>query len=417
MLKSSSAELRREIALHRQSPANDAFGRSRVSQPSTAFASVFQYDAAPGIWQSILTGTGTATFLPDEAAIRLRVAADGDKVVRQTYRYMRYLPGKSQLILVTGVVGAAVENVRKRFGYFDADNGLFFQQDGDGTVSVVRRSSASGAPVDVAVAQDDWNLDPMDGTGPSGITLDLSRPVIGVIDFEWLGVGRQRWGFNIDGMTYYVHENLWANRQGAGVYMTTANLPVRYEIEATGTPAAVADMMQICSTVVSEGGTDLEALSRIRSASNGVAAVSASTRRAILTVRPKATFNGIVNRADIKPVAVEFINTGATQVLVELVRNATLGGAPVFNSAGADSAVEYDVAGTGVTGGEVLWSGYVASANQGGRLNVPFTGLLNSDIPLVLDHAGANPTNLSVVVTSLGAACACLSSITWREVY
>ena len=404
------------VELHRRSPANDAFGRSRVGLPATLFASSHEYNDSPLFWQTVTTGTGAAPFVAATASVNLSVAADGDSVIRQTYRYMRYLPGKSQLVLLTGVVGAGVTNVTKRWGYFDNGNGLFFQQDGDGTLSVVRRSSATGSPVDTAVAQANWNIDPMDGTGPSGKTLNVSKANIFVIDFEWLGVGRQRYGVNIDGMTYYVHETLWANAND-DVYMTTANLPVRYEIVAAGVPGGTATMKQICSTVVSEGGSDAEMQSRIRSVNNGVTGVSVATRRAILTVRPKATFEGRVNRALIEPLSVEFINTGNSAVLVELVRNGTLGGTPSFTSAGTTSAVEYDVAGTTVTGGEVLWSGYVATANQGGRLNLPFDNVTNADIPLTLDYAGANPTNLSVVVTSFGAATACAASVTWKEVY
>ena len=408
--------LTRAVELHRLSPANDAFGRSRVGLPATLFASSHEYNSSPLFWQSILTGTGAATFVPATASVDMTVSASGDSVVRQTFRYFRYLPGKSQLVLLTGVVGAAAANVRKRWGYFDAANGLFFQQDGDGTLSVGRRSSVSGSPVDTLVPQDEWNLDTMDGRGPSGHALDPSKANIYVIDFEWLGVGRQRYGVNIDGATYYVHETRWANTN-TDVYMTTANLPLRYEVTATGVPAAPATMKQICSTVVSEGGSDAEMQARVRSANNGTSPISASTRRAILSIRPKATFGGIVNRALIEPLSLEFINTGNAQVLVELVRGATLGGSPSWVSAGDSSVVERDVAGTTVTGGEVLWSGYVGTATQGNQLQLPFDQVSNADVPLTLDHVGLNPINLSVVVTSLGAATACAAAMTWKEVY
>lgn len=304
-------QLAAAIELHRLSPANDAFGRARVSNPVTRFASAHQYDASPDFWETTLTSNGTATHLPNESAVRLRTTTvSGDKVVRQTYRYFRYLPGKSQLILVTGTLGAAAANVRKRLGYFDASNGLFFEQTSAG-MFVVRRTSVSGTPDDVRVAQADWNIDPMNGSGPSGLVLDPAKSNIFVIDFEWLGVGRQRFGVNIDGMTYYVHEIDWANRGGASVYMTTANLPVRYEIENTGTAvSATNDLIQICSTVVSEGGTDGELQTRLRSASNGVTTIGVTTRRPILSIRPKLTFNSIANRALISPANIEFINTG-----------------------------------------------------------------------------------------------------------
>lgn len=410
-------EMRREeVEEYRLSPANDAFGRARVGLPATLFASSHEYDASPLIWQSKLAGSASATFIPNEASVDMVVTASGDSAIRQTYRYFRYLPGKSQLCLLTAVVGAAATNVRKRWGYFDASNGLYFEQSGS-AVAVGRRTNVTGTPVDTTVLQSAWNLDKMDGTGPSGHVLDLSKANIFVIDFEWLGVGRQRFGVNIDGFTHYVHEIKWANAN-TGVYMSTANLPVRYEIAAIGAiTGGNKTMKQICSTVVSEGGSDAEMQARVRSANNGVTAVSASTRRPVLSIRPKATFNSIVNRAQIEPVAVEFINTGSAVVEIELVRNGTVGGSPVWNSAGTTSTVEFDVAGNAISGGEVLWSGYIASANQGGKLQIPFEDLTNADIPLHLDIDGNNPTALSVVVTSVGAACNVLAGITWREIY
>ena len=67
---------------------------------------------------------------------------------------------------------------------------------------------------------------------------------------QWLGVGRVRVGFNINGVIYYAHYFNNANNLGS-VYMSTPNLPVRYEVSSTG---GSVTLDQICCTVQSEGG-------------------------------------------------------------------------------------------------------------------------------------------------------------------
>lgn len=400
------------------SPSIDAFGRLRTSDPFTLFAS--SHDQSPGddLWETALTGSASATHLPAQAAVRLRTTtASGDKVVRQTSRYFRYLPGKSQLILLTGVMGAAATNVRKRVGYFDAANGLFFQQTSTG-LAVVRRSSVSGSPVDTVVAQSAWNIDRLDGTGPSGVTIDAAKAQIWLIDLEWLGVGRVRMGVVIDGAIYYCHQFLNANSLTT-VYMSTANLPVRYEIENTGAASsATNDFAVICSTVVSEGGSISEVSARVRSANNGVTPVSVSTRRPVLSIRPKLQFpTGVTNRVTARLLDFQYHNTGNQSVFLELVRGGTVGGSPSWASVGTTSAMEVDVAGSTITGGYTLWSGYVGSVTTSGRINVPVTELINSDTALHLSADGTGQIALSVVATSFGAASNGNAALTWREAY
>jgi hypothetical protein len=178
----------------------DAFGRLRTADPVSLFTSQFQYDLQPLLWESALSGSGTTTHLPNEAACRMRVAVAADEVIRQSRQYSRYKPGKSLLIAETFVMGAGTENVRKRVGYFDAQNGIFLEQNGIVDVALVRRTYTSGAAVDNRVVQASWNVDKFDGTGPSGLTLDLTKAQILLMDLQWLGVGRVRIGFDIDGL-------------------------------------------------------------------------------------------------------------------------------------------------------------------------------------------------------------------------
>lgn len=388
----------------------DAFDRVRTSSPTTLFDTQFQYGLQPFLWESVLTATGTATHLPNESAVRLRVAASGDKVIRQSHRYFRYQPGKSQAIVLTGLMGAIKADTRQRLGYFDASNGLFFEQNGT-ALRVVQRSSASGSPVDTAVNQASWNLDKLNGTGPSGLTLDTSKAQIFWIDLQWLGVGRVRMGFVINGVLIYCHQFLNANAL-ATVYMTTANLPVRYELEMTGATTQT-DLLQICQSVISEGGFETERGLPF-SASNGITSISVTTRRPILTIRPKTTFNSLVNRGLIVPMeAIALVGSGSAYF--EIVYNGTLTGAS-FASVDAQSLTEVDVAASAIAGGTVTVSFFVSGGAIGAR-SPAGTSLLDKIQAITLNFDGTVPDTLTVVCTSFTGSVTANASFNWKEIY
>lgn len=390
----------------------DSFGRVRVCNPVTLYEFQNQYNKGALQWGESVTGTGVATHVPNSSSITLSTGgtANGAGVARQTLDYFRYHPGKSQLINATFTLGTGATNVRKRIGYFDIYNGVYFEQ-ADTTLNVGVRTYTSGSVVDNVVAQSSWNIDKLNGTGISGLTLDVTKSQILVIDLQWLGVGRIRFGFEIGGQLYYCHEILNSNVT-TGVYMTTANLPMRYEIYNTGVAAGTNTLTQICCTVITEGLADDE-IGYKHSVSNGIATINVSTRRAVLSIRPKATFNSIINRAKIVLDSFAIFNNGNQQLFYEIIYGTALGGVPVWTSAGTNSTVEYDVAGTTITGGEIILSGYVQNANS---LGVVFSAL-NAKYPITLDMTGANPLNVSIVITATSGTQACAASLNFIEYY
>lgn len=274
------------------SPSIDAFGRWRVSEPTTLFDSKQIHDSDPIFWDDAQTaGAGTtSTHSTNTASSTLLVAnATAGTRVRQTFQRFNYQSGKSHLVLMTGVLdhtgGGA--GITRRFGYFDANNGIFLE-DAEGTYRFVRRTYVSGVAVDNAVAQASWNLDTMDGNGPSGITLDFSKAQILMIDMEWLGVGRVRAGFVIAGKIYYAHEFLHSNVL-SDVYMSNPNLPIRWEISNSG--AGVESTVEcICSSVMTEGGVQETGMRRAKStAGTHVDADVADTLYAVVGIRQKST--------------------------------------------------------------------------------------------------------------------------------
>ena len=270
--------------------AIDAFGRFRTSEPFTVFDSKQLFDNQPLFWDdSETSGSGTSSSHSTNTAtttISVSATTAGTRV-RQTKMRFNYQPGKSQLILLTGILGTGESGITQRIGLYDDDNGLFFNCE-DGTFKITVRTKTSGSAVDTDVAQSSFNLDKLDGTGKSGVTLDLTKTNIFLIDYEWLGVGRVRFGVVVDGIIYYCHQVLNANNLTT-VYMSTPNLPLRYEISNDGTGGA-SSLEHICSTVISEGGVSKNGIVRYVS-TNGthVDANAADTIYAIVGIRLKTT--------------------------------------------------------------------------------------------------------------------------------
>lgn len=285
----------------------DAFGRFRVSNPLTLFDSkniMDDDDIANTAEQQPLfydnqetSGTGTSTsYDPDKACQLLTVSnATAGTRTRQTRQRFNYQPGKSLEIIMSFLFGTQATGITRREGYFDDRNGIYLEDDGTNSVyKIVRRTYTSGAAVNNTVTQNAWNIDPLDGTGKSGKRLDFTKTQLLFIDIEWLGVGRVRVGFVIDGLIYYVHEFLNANVLDS-VYMSSPNLPLRSQIVNDGN-GVTANMTQICSTVISEGGQDTTGI--VFSASSEGTHADAATENAIvpligIRLKPEAVTAGI----------------------------------------------------------------------------------------------------------------------------
>ncbi len=331
----------------------DAFSRLRASEPFTIFDSKFTAGSASDalFWDTSTATGGTSTFNTNQSTWDMAVTTtSGSSVIRQTRQYFSYQPGKSLLIFMTGVMGAIKANVRQRIGYFDANNGIFFEQDGT-NLKVVRRTYVTGSPVDNVVNQSSWNIDPLDGTGTSGITLDMSKTQILVIDLQWLGVGRVRMGFDINGSVYYCHQFLNANNL-TEVYMTTPCLPIRYEITNTGTSASSTTMKAICSCVLSESGYN--PLGVIRSAITSSTAFSytpaVGTYVPVISIRLKSTSNRVL----LELISVHMVITNTSDGLWRIEFNPTLTGAS-WTSVGTNANSEFDISATALSAaGEIL---------------------------------------------------------------
>lgn len=393
--------------------ASDAFGRQRVSQPYTLFDSSHRY-ADNNYWSTATATGGAAVFNADQGLIDLNVtAASGSSVVRETIKVFSYQPGKSLLVLNTFVMNAPKAGLTQRVGYYGDDNGLYVEL-ADSVLSFVKRTSVGGSVTEISVNQADWNGDKLDGTGPSKITLDISKAQIFWMDIEWLGVGSVRMGFVIDGQFILCHTFQHANVI-ASTYVTTASLPLRYEIENTAGTSGASTLKQICSSVISEGGYEL------RGAQYSVAIPILTPRTFAVagTYYPiiglKLTSTRLDAIAILTAISVLGLGNGKNYAW-RLVQSGTIS-AGTWVPVGASSAVEYNISGTSVTGGNILASGYVNSSNQGSPVvNILKDALFSSQ----LERNGLTGVPyeliLEAAVSTTSGGEGILASVDWEEI-
>ena len=340
---------------------SDSFGRLRVSNPQTLFDTQARY-YNHNQFASSTAGAGTYTYNSNSSTFAMAVnTASGDKVYAETYKVFPYQPGKSLLIYSSFCMNIAKPNLRQRVGYFSSQNGVYFEQS-DSTLYMVIRSYSSGSVVENRVAQSSWNGDPLNGLGPSGIELNPAVDQIFFCDIEWLGVGSVRTGFIIGGQYIVVHTFEHANIPGnTTTYMSTGSLPLRFEIENTSTASSSSTLRQICSTVISEGGYSLSGTPRSIGHDLGtpVRLPNDTSFKPLLSIRLLSTCPDSIVLPTFFTIAPVAQSTFKYRIYSRAVT--TCG---TWTGIGASSPVEYNLAPTAVSSGEIVTEGFIMSSNQ-----------------------------------------------------
>jgi hypothetical protein len=318
---------------------------------------------------------------------------------------------KSQQIAVTFNFQSQVANTTKFAGYSDGTNGIEFRNNGITNQVVILSSTSNGNEI---INQADWNIDKLDGTGTSGITLDITKTQILIIDIQALYVGRVRIGFDIDGEVVYCHEFLHSNLS-VHPYVQSANLPVRCGMTCTGTVSTT--MKFICSAVISEGGSeDINVYGYTFQQDTGAVSVGTGGTH-LLSLRPRLTFNSIANRTRVAYIDVEIFNSGNQPIKWELCVGQAITGTTTFNNVNATySSTEYNVLGTLSGSPTILIDGGYVTAS-GGAKGVTNTAII-SRYPITLDAAGAHRAlgTLTLKCISLSGTQTVYAAIKFREI-
>lgn len=396
----------------------DVFGRQRFSSPVTIFDSKQIVDKQPLFWDDqVISGSGGAsTYNSFKASTTLSVSATTACYrARQTFRRFNYQPGKSQLVMMSMVIGASGSGIDKRWGFFDgkdpfSNNGIYWKQtNGTLGLGITNRGMTS----ETLFNQSGFNIDKLDGSGaaggnPSGYNINLANSQIFFIDFQWLGVGLVRFGIVVGNKIIYCHQIEHVNLE-TQVYMSTPNLPLRVEIENDGTGAADS-ITHICATVISEGGVQETgfALALDRGATT-LTTLNDANEYPLIAMRLKSTHKSA--NIDIKSITALCTSTSAYRWM--LLLNPTVTGTAFSFSGITNSAIEADAAtsnATTVSGGILIASGYQQAANES-SLNQVFPNKLSVGSNI----AGTSDVLVLAVQRLQGTTESFYGGISWNE--
>ena len=384
----------------------DMFGRTKISEAYTLFDSAHRYQDS-GDYSDTTAHSGTVTYDVNQSSALLNVTtASGSEATRETRRVFPYQPGKSLQVLQTFVFAPAKTNLRQRAGYFSRQNGFFLEQDGT-NVYFVKRTSISGQVVEVRVPQSEWNVDKLDGSGLSDVVLDLSKAQILFTEIEWLGVGSARLGFAIDGYFIIAHQFNHANRIDS-VYMTTASLPIRYEITNTGITSSPSTIKQVCSTVISNGGYFKP--TEFWTATRQSATVNTS-------FYPLVAIRMATGRTDsvIIPDAINISPTGAGDFEYALIRNPASITGGSWTTSSPKNNVEYNTTATAMSGGTTILEGFFGATNQTAE-DVTLTDNKNFAFQLGRTNAATPVSDVIVLaVRTISGNSTVKSSLAWFD--
>ena len=389
------------------SPLSDAFGRMRTSYPDSIFDN-YEIDGKKTLfWSESHTGTVVCTHVANQSAIQFGTSmTSGNKVTRSSRKLSLYTPGTSLMVLCTGVMGAGQTGSSQRIGMFDSKNGIFAEQK-DKVMGFVIRTYTSGTASNNRIDQSDWNIDTMDGNGPSGVDLDFTKTQIYFIDLEWLGVGRVRCGFVHNGNTIIAHE-FYHNNSLSTVYMSTPLLPVTYEVEnRTAVSAALTDFRQICSAVQREGGESTS--HKHRNVNNGGIGINVVTHTTAVPILSLQLQTGYIGKAMIKPDVINLVSIGNKDMLFEVIYNGTVEGGTFVTA--ATGVAMYNATATNCTGGTRLAAQYCSNSNKVAENIFDKNFWLGGSITGTVD-------TLTVIARAVsGLTGNCLASIDYKEVF
>ena len=397
-------------------PSLSTFGGLIVDEPEQVRHYVYAYSGQDDRFHSITSGNAEIVYNPNERSVTFDTngTVSGDIAKRTSHFYHPYQPGSMLRILQTVVLGdQGKEQVRRRWGYFDDSNGLFWELAGN-DLYVVNRSNTNGSVVDTRIIQTDWNRDQLDGS--TNFDLDVSKTNLYWIDFQWLGVGLARFGvYEDDGTKTVAHVFENPNNQIVP-YMRQGTLPIRFECQNTGTAVSSSELKTVCTSVQNVGRTKRQLSSKSICTSTPRTISSASGEVPVLSIRPAVVYNGLPNHTTSLVSTVNIYNPSARNVLFRLRRGAVLDGASFTGI--PKSPVEYDESATGLLfSGEEIFATFIPSGQSFSKDFLQSPDDYQDDVGvLLLADESTQPANSITLKVIDGDPTDISVAVTWKEV-
>lgn len=384
----------------------DAFDRLITVNPTQIQAYDHRVTKHPDDFDEVIVGSATSTLNTTTVSVDMTTTTGAtDSVVRQTYQAFEYTRGNTQQgIFSLNLNGVAKTNNMRMFGLGDAENGAFIGVDGTGFF-VMRRSKTSGSVVDTKIYQSNFNRDKLDGTGVSGITIDLTKQNLFSIAYSWLGTNVIIYTVTISGTKYPFHV------ENVGNVLTTAwcqsgQLPMRFENTNTGTTASNTTFKVGCSAVFTFGSS--KGYAEYQSVSSVVTPITLTTAEKVCA--------GIRLRSGLKYVSIEpsdyqiMPQSGNAFAYYKVIFRPTLTGATWANQGEISEILTNNPT---YTGGQIIQEGYLNLA-AAGRLAVNIPSTLETTLGYSI--AGVPDSLIIVIRTDTGNGAVYFAG-SWKEIF
>jgi hypothetical protein len=379
-------------------------GRLKVSNPEVVFFNTFQYGIETDVWDTSTANGGSATFDATISAVAMSVTSTlNSECIRQTINVQRYIPGRSSELTFAVRLQTPVVGVRRRFGLFDGEDGIYFEDNG-GDYACVMINSDGVTPTIERVSRANWNGDKLSGAG--GITADATKQQIVCIDYEWYGGGQVIFSFIINGEKQVIHTFNTGNVLSVP-WCKTPFLPIRLELKNTTGASGTHYMYQGSNSLVIEGTTSrLGTLQNMLSPLAGVTLTTANVFYPVLSIRTKSTrLKGVV-----LPLSFQAATLDNTNVFYKVIRNTTLNGTWV-DVPDTDAFTQYNYTSTGaISGGIVLDSGYLPSGASS-TIALP----INANYQIGRSALGTVSDTFTIAIAATNANKNGIASLTWVE--
>jgi hypothetical protein len=261
------------------------------------------------------------------------------------------------------------------------------------------------AATDNWVYQNQWNVDRMDGNGPSLMTLDHTKGNVYEVSYQYLGYGQISFAIEDTGTGYPhpVHRIEYANNN-TSPSLLLPNLKVGWFAASLGSTTDLSIFGASCAAFIEgKGITNFRAPEAQGNNKTGIG----TTLTSVIAIRNRAIINSNINSAQVVLKFVSVAVDGTKPARAEIILNPVLAGEPNWTYQDeSNSIIEYDTAGTTVTMGANSLSIAEFDLGRQGNDRLDLTAL-----DVILERT----ETLCIAVVATSGTTDAAASITWAE--
>lgn len=387
-------------------PFVSTFGDQYVAQRSSYMEVMFPYGILTDIVTTSASGSGAqVTAASSSAKLEAGTTETGTAKI-ETKRNLRYIPGhESYAYFTVAFTGGTASNSTQWIGLFDDEDGFAIGYENT-SFSILYRSNITGSVVNTTVASTAFNIDKLDGTGPSGITIDPTKINIFKISYGWLGVAPAIFSIMKNDGTWYPFHKIKLPNSLATPSLSTPVVPMRAEITKTAGSGATNLAILTSSWAAGQIGEPAPVNKRTFGTSVTGVSVSNSTEGPLISLESQSTFKTKTNKTTAELAYISI--SSDKQTTFKIYKNpSSLTGAS-FGQVDSNSSIYVDTSATAFSGGTTILGINVAANNSSTFNTTPGSfviELLKDDQITItgLAQGGAATADIFIVYEELGA--------------